>query len=286
MFRTKIIAFMAGILSLAALSTFGQKPAAGGTPGFMAGPTNAPLGKVAQVAVPAGYVFLDGKATRAMMKARGEPTSGHELGLLSGTNAEWAVFFEFAEVGYVKDDEKDRLNPDELLARIRRGTDEANKARQRAGNPPLEIVGWEIKPQYDPATHNLEWAIRATCQGDPVLNYNTKLLGRKGVMEIILVVSPDKLSATLPEFRKLLAGYSFGTGNTYAEYRTGDKVAAYGLGALVVGGAAVGAAKLGLFTGLAVLFKKLWKLLILAFAAVATFFKKLFSRRRPNAPQA
>ena len=39
--------------------------------------------------------------------------------------------------------------------------------------------------------------------------------------------------------------------------------------ALVVGGAAVGAAKLGLLTGLLVFLKKGWKLLVFAIAAVA-----------------
>ena len=64
-----------------------------------------------------------------------------------------------------------------------------------AGRPPLQIVGWEVPPQYNETTHNLEWAIRATVEGKPILNYNTKLLGRKGVMETVLVVDPDELQA-------------------------------------------------------------------------------------------
>jgi len=124
----------------------------------------------------------------------------------------------------------------------------------------------------------LEWAIRATSEGRPILNYNTRLLGRKGVMEVVLIVEPDKLSDTLPSFRDLLAGYSFQTGQTYAEFHQGDKVAKYGLAALVVGGAAVGAAKLGLFSALLVFLKKGWKLLVVAFAAVATAVKKFFAR--------
>ena len=55
-------------------------------------------------------------------------------------------------------------------------------------------------------------------------------------------------------------------------------MAKYGLAALVVGGAAVGAAKLGLFTGLLVFLKKGWKLAIVGLAALATFFKKIFGK--------
>ncbi len=243
------------------------------------GPVNAPLGSVAGLAVPAGYVFLDAKSTRLFLKSRGEPVSGHEVGFLTGTNQDWSVFFIFDEGGYVKDDDKDKLDADRLLESIKEGAARGNKERQRNGHPPIEVVGWELPPKYDPATHNLEWAIRGVCEGRPVVNYNTRMLGRKGVMEAILVVAPERLPETLPAFRKVLAGYSYQAGQTYAEYRPGDKVAKYGLGALVVGGAAIGAAKLGLLTWVAVLFKKAWKLIIVAFAAGAAFFRKLFWRR-------
>jgi uncharacterized membrane-anchored protein len=242
------------------------------------GPAKAPLESVGEINVPVGYDFLDGKSTRAVMKAGGEPVSGQELGLLAPTNDHWTVIFEFSDMGYVKDDDKNKLDPDKLLASIKRGTAEANKQRVKSGNPPLEIVGWEQPPKYDETTHNLEWAIRATSGGQPILNYNTRLLGRKGVMEVVLIVEPDKLSDTLPAFRDLLAGYSFRSGQTYAEYHPGDKVAKYGLAALVVGGAAAGAIKLGLFPALALFLKKGWKLVIVAFAAVATAFKKFFAR--------
>ena len=93
----------------------------------------------------------------------------------------------------------------------------------------------------------------------------------------MLIVDPESLPTTLPTFKELLGGYAFQSGNSYAEYRQGDKVAKYGLAALVVGGAAVGAAKLGLFTGLLVFLKKGWKLVVVGLAAVAAFIKKLFT---------
>jgi uncharacterized membrane-anchored protein len=230
------------------------------------------------VDVPVGYQFMDGKTTRDLMKAMGEPTSGHELGLMMPTNDEWSVIFEFNETGYVKDDDKDKLDADKLLTAIKRGTEAANKDRVSAGNPPLQIVGWEVPPKYDETTHNLEWAIRATSDGQPILNYNTRLLGRKGVMEVVLIIEPDKLAETLPSFRQLLAGYNYQGGQSYAEYRPGDKVAKYGLAGLVLAGAAVGAAKLGLLGPLLLILKKAWKLVVLAIAAVAASFKKLFNK--------
>jgi uncharacterized membrane-anchored protein len=266
-------------LALHALSAFAAEQQDAIKSKLVQGPAKVSLDKVSSLALPAGYNFLDGKSTRELMEAVGEPTSGQEMGMIMPTNREFTVVFEFSEIGFVKDDDKDKLDADKLLDSIRKGTAEANKMRAKAGNPPLEIVGWEIPPKYERESHNLEWAIRATSGGEPLLNYNTRLLGRKGVMEVVLIVDPDRLSDTLPEFRKVLAAHAFQTGESYAEYRPGDKVAKYGLAALVVGGAAVGAAKLGLFATLAVLLKKAWKLIVVAVVAVAGGIKKMFGGR-------
>jgi uncharacterized membrane-anchored protein len=267
-------------LLLAVPALHGQNSGAKPDLKFVKGPAKAPLGSVAQLDLPAKFVLLNGKDYRTMLKAQGEPVSGQELAWLSPTNEDWAVVFEFSDIGYVKDDDKDKLDADKLLASIKRGTAEANKTRQRAGHPPIEVVGWEMPPKYDAETHNLEWAIRGSVEGQPILNYNTRLLGRKGVMEVVLIVQPDQLKETLPKFRNLLAGYSYQTGQNYAEYRSGDKIAKIGLGALVLGGAAVGAAKLGLLTGLLVFLKKGWKLVVVGLAALAGGIKKLFSGRK------
>jgi uncharacterized membrane-anchored protein len=194
------------------------------------------------------------------------------------------VYFEYDDVGYVKDDDKDKLDADKLMKAIRAGNDEGNKERKRHGNPPLIIVGWEQEPKYDEQTHNLTWAIRATSEGQPILNYNTRLLGRKGVMEVVLVCDPENLTTILPTFNNLLADHKFNSGESYAEYKPGDRVAKYGLGALVLGGAAVGAAKLGLLAWLGVFLKKGWKAIVVALVAVAAVFKKILNKITGNRP--
>ncbi len=242
------------------------------------GPATATLADVAEITIPTGYIFIDGKTTRAMMESAGEPVSGNEAGFLSPTNRDWAVYFQYDNCGYVKDDEKDKLDAAKLLKSIIKGNDAGNEYRKEHGNPTLDIVGWEQEPKYDPVTHNLTWAIRATSQGEQIVNYNTRLLGRKGVMEVVLVCDPADLQKHLKPFSEVLAGYKFSTGENYTEYKPGDKVAKYGLGALVLGGAAVGAAKFGLFAWLAVVFKKAWKLVIVAVVAIAAVFKKVIGR--------
>lgn len=250
------------------------------------GPANGNLGDVAELQVPAGYILADADGTRKLLKLWGNPTSGAELGLLMETNEGWSVLFEFDRSGYVKDDDKDKLNADAMLNAIKRGTEEGNKERKRMGVPPMTIVGWEQAPKYNAETHNLEWAIRGESEGKAVINYNTRLLGRKGVMEVVLMVDPERLAATMPAYQTVMHDYSFKTGEKYAEYRPGDKVARYGLAALITGGAAVVAIKSGLLGVLLVFLKKLWFLVVAAVAAVINFFKRLINgggRRNPSA---
>src|SRR5688500_8211514 len=105
------------------------------------GPLTAKLGTVSRIEVPEGYVFLDGDGTRALLTASGERTSGNELGFLRPTNAAWSVFFEFDDIGYVKDAEKEKLDADAILDSIKKGTAQQNKHREAAGHPPLIVVG-------------------------------------------------------------------------------------------------------------------------------------------------
>jgi uncharacterized membrane-anchored protein len=230
--------------------------------------------------IPQGYLFTDGDGARTLLEAMGNFTNGSEQGLLFSPDREWFVVFEFSDDGYVKDDEKDELDADKMLKAIKEGNEAANEERQRRGMPALHVLGWEQPPRYNETTHNLEWATRAESEGALSVNYNTRLLGRRGVMEVTLVCEPAILAATLPHYQTMLASFSYRPGETYAEFRQGDKIAQYGLAALVLGGAAAGAAKLGLFAWLAVFLKKAWKLVAVAVAAIAAAIGKLFGGRR------
>ncbi len=251
---------------------------------WQTGPGVASLKQTAEIKLPSGYRFADGKETQRLFKAAGEPVSGREMGMLLPEQGSWSVVFEFSDSGYVKDDDKDKLDPEKLLKAIIKGNEYGNEERKKTGVPPLTIIGWEQKPAYDSATHNLEWAIRAESGDRPIINYNTRLLGRKGVMEVILIVKPDALADTLPTFKELLKDYSFKSGESYAEFRQGDKLAKYGLAALITGGAVAVAAKTGLLTAILLIFKKAWKLVVIGAVAVVSFFKRLILGKSRTSP--
>jgi uncharacterized membrane-anchored protein len=241
------------------------------------GPAIGKLGSVAQISIPSGYKFTGKDGTKRVMEITQNPASGHELGALipATKDQEWFVIFEFEDTGYVRDNEKDKLDAAAMINTITKATEESNKVRAENGWPAFHVVGWSREPYYDSQTHNLTWAIVGKSQppGKPEeqsVNYSVRMLGRQGVMRADLVLSPAETTQVLPEFQNLLTGFSFVPGQTYADWRKGDKVAEYGLTALVVGGAAAAALKSGLLL-------KFWKLIVAAFVALAAFIKRVFA---------
>lgn len=246
---------------------------------WQSGPSIGDLDEWAEVRVPEGYLFTGGENTRLLMEEMGNIASNREVGLLAPEFSSWFVVFEFDKVGYIRDDEKNSLDSNAILDSVRANTEEANKLRREKGFPGLTVLGWVVEPRYNEITHNLEWAIRAKDDdGNLIVNHNTRLLGRRGVMRVTLVVDPDELHTVLPVYRDRMGEFQFKSGQKYAEFSKGDKIAKYGLTALVAGGAGAAAAKFGLFKILG----KYFKLIIIAVVAfLAGLWRKiagLFSR--------
>lgn len=242
--------------------------------GFRPGPLTGSLGDQAKVEVQEGWLFADAAGARKFLELTRNIPSGDEVGVILSPDDDWWVLFSFDAIGYVKDDDKDDLDAKAMLDSIKKGVAAANKIHTERGEPTLEVVGWEKAPHYDEASHNLEWAPKAkSSTGSEVVNYNTRILGRRGVMKIALIASPEVAKQVMPQFRSLLAGFAFEKGSDYASFVQGDRVAEYGLAALVAGGGLAVAAKSGLL-------QKFWKLIVVGFAAVASVIGRFFKGDR------
>lgn len=254
----------------------GQQPAAAENDPFAKikfqnGPLKGKLGNLASIDVPEGFLFVEGKAESAkFIEATQNFPSHRELGVIVPLNgSKWWLLFEFEDVGYVKDDEKDNLKADEILNNMKEATAAGNEERRKRGWGELQVTGWYQAPRYNNETHNLEWAARARSQEGESVNYEIRLLGRRGVMSAELIGSPDEMDKALPELRKLLKGFTYLKEESYAAYRPGDKVAQYGLTALIAGGGLALAAKSGILA-------KLWKLILAGILAIGAGIKRLF----------
>jgi uncharacterized membrane-anchored protein len=241
---------------------------------WQVGPTTGQLGDIAQIKIPKGFRFTGKAGAQQLLVLTHNIPGGNELGAVVGDDqtSSWFMIFEFQDTGYVKDDEKDKLDADALLKSLKEGTEEGNDERKRRSWRPLHVTGWDRTPYYDPATHNLTWATRV--RGDDPkdsgsVNHSIRLLGRRGTINVDLVAEPDEYAASLPAFNTLISGFAYSQGSRYSDFTAGDKVAKYGLAALIAGGAGAVALKTGLLA-------KLWKFIVIGVVAVAGFIKRMF----------
>jgi len=166
-----------------------------------------------------------------------------------------------------------------MAQQIRTRLTQSNEVRRERGIPPLDFDGWAIAPRFNEDNKQLEWASRLRSEGGVSVNYNTRVLGRKGVMRVILVTGPEQLEATIPKYQALMGGFQYTDGERYSQFVSGDKIAEYGLMALVAGGATAVAAKTGLLTAILLFFKKGAKLILVGLAAVGAAIAQLFKRK-------
>jgi uncharacterized membrane-anchored protein len=241
---------------------------------------------LATLTVPPGFSYLGpDDAETVLVKLWGNPPPQNKpLGLLIPAGMTplssncWVVTIDYTEGGYVKDNDASKINYDDLLKKMQAGVAENNKQRQEHGYPPITLVGWAAPPHYDAATHKLYWArdLKFGDESHDTLNYSIRMLGRKGVLELNAVSSIDQFATIDQQTPQILAMVDFKEGNRYADFDPKiDKVATYGIAALVAGGIAV---KMGLFKLLLVGLLAAKKFIIMGALAVAALFKKLFKR--------
>jgi uncharacterized membrane-anchored protein len=243
---------------------------------WVRGPAVVDVPGKSKLVVPENYLFLDIADTSKYLELNQNIPSGEEV-MVAPKGLQWAAYLSFSEEGYVKDDEK--IDAVELLKAMQEGDKAQNEARKRRGWPSLHVVGWAVPPAYNSSNKRLEWATVLEVEGRRNVNFSTKVLGRRGHTSVILASGVDELSAARPELEAVLAGYSFNSGESYAEWVPGDKVAEYGLAALVLGGAAAIATKKGLWAVLAGFLATGWKFLLAGGIAVAAGARRFLGKK-------
>jgi uncharacterized membrane-anchored protein len=253
------------------------------------GPTKIDLGHDLALDLKPEHRFLPPTEARAVLEKMGSFHNDNLLGLVaSQADEEWFATLRYEPEGYIKDD--DRIDGDEILSAIREGTGEDNKERVQKGFKAIRIDGWSDPPRYDKSVHHLVWALDVSDDEGKSVNYNTRILGRKGFVSINLVTAPERLAGYKPQAAALLSSTTFTKGARYEDFNEKtDKVAEYGLAGLVLGGAGLAAAKL-VKVGLLAKFGKVIiaaliagkKAIVAAAVAVVAMFKKVFGRKKES----
>jgi uncharacterized membrane-anchored protein len=240
-------------------------------------------GGIAKINVPKGFHFLGKEdAEKVVYEMWGNPRSGSIAGLLTSENQKvlsensWAFIITFDDMGYVSDTDADKINYDDMLKEIQEAEKEENKEREAQGFPAIHLVGWAQKPYYDKNRKVLHWAKELAFGGetDHTINYNVRVLGRKGVLVLNAVGNMGNLPDINKNIESVLNSVEYTEGNKYQEFQPSlDKVAAWTIGGLVAGKVM---AKIGIVAVIA----KFGKVILLAVGGGASAVWRFIRGRR------
>ena len=244
-------------------------------------------GDFAKLNVPAGFKFLNAEQSQYILHdIYGNPEDTTVLGMIFPenstpyTDSSFVFVVSFDDMGYVKDDDAKDVDYDEMLKQIQDGEPEENKQRIAEGYPSIHMAGWAQKPYYDDNRKVLHWAkdfVFGDSDGEHTLNYDVRVLGRRGVLSLNAIASMHELPMVKANIDKILGMATFTEGNAYADFddKT-DKIAAYTIGGLVAG-------KILAKVGFWALIVKFWKLIAAGVAAAYYGIRKwLTGRKRPE----
>jgi uncharacterized membrane-anchored protein len=259
---------------------------------YETGLINLPGGKAA-IKVPAGFKFLNKEQSISVLTTVwGNPPSTAEntLGMIFPehddpfSDSSYAFIVKYEDIGYVKDDDAEKIDYDEMLKNMQEEEKANNEERVKAGYSTIHMVGWAQKPFYDKEKKVLHWAKELQFgdqEGVHTLNYEIRILGRHGILSLNAVCTMKELPLVKANIDKVLAMASFTEGNTYKDFDPKiDQVAAWTIGGLVAGKIL---AKAGFFAIILKSLGALWKFLLLGLLALGGIFKKLFNRKKGTA---
>jgi uncharacterized membrane-anchored protein len=254
---------------------------------FQDGAINLP-GNIATLQLPPAFRYLPPADAARVLAVWGNPPDAATLGMIVPASTSvrgeggWAVVVTYDKDGHVKDDDADKIDYDDLLKEMQSSIADGNAERKKQGYEGLVLKGWAERPSYDKASHKMYWAKQIHFDDSPqdTLNYNVRVLGREGVLVLNAVADAGQIGQVKQDMRIVTGFTEFTPGNRYTDFDSKtDKVAEYGLAALVAGGVA---AKLGLFGKLFALLLAFKKIIFVAVAALgATFFKRFKDKPKP-----
>lgn len=215
------------------------------------------------VTLPSGMIMVEGAdAQKASQLINGTRDDTGLEGVAVVKSSGDTVYFHYDDSGYVASDDWKNVDAAQLLDNIKKNTDDSNADRKKAGIAPLEVVGWAQQPTWDQKTSTVRWAIRGRDSSGELINAIALHLGRHGYETITWVPTAASYSLSSDFLDTMLADQRFDKGSRYADFASGDKLATYGLAALVGTAAGATLVKTGGLVAILLALKKLWFLII------------------------
>jgi len=166
---------------------------------------------------------------------------------------------------------------------MRAAREAANDERRRNSGPgAMYTVDWLIPPTYDSAKKEARWAIQFSANGQLFANLQVIKLGRYGYHRMSWAGPASGVDSTPRFLQTMLDSHSYDEGHRYADYVEGDKVAGFGIAALVrataIGGKPAEGSTAAIFGSDFLLGKEAWFVILAALGGIGIVFKRSFNR--------
>ena len=179
--------------------------------------------------------------------------------------------FYYTDSGYVKTDDWTDVDPDKFLNDIKENYKASNEIRKKNGQPIVLDVSWKKKPYLDGIYNSVYYALnvqwsdnKSTVEGTAII------LGREGYTTASYVEGNNGYQEQM--LLNLSKIHKFNDTKEYNDWKSGDKVAAAGIGALLATTLGVKALKPGIIAAGLLLLKKFWFIIFLPFIWLGKLF--------------
>ncbi|PSL48128.1 uncharacterized protein DUF2167 [Chitinophaga niastensis] len=185
------------------------------------------LGNVATLQVPDGYRFLDATQSRVLVEhVWGNPENPNSLGLLLPARVGpldkdvWGFLVSYEPSGYLDEGNARLINYTTLLEEMKEDLRKENVLRQGKGFGIITSMDWAFPPYYDKKTHALHWAriLHFRYSHQSILNYEVRLLGRRGALCFTAVGNPSQLNLIQKQLKSITGVARFTNGNNYTDF--------------------------------------------------------------------
>ena len=195
-----------------------------------------------------------------------EPANTNDMLIIDDSSYDYTIYINYINDGYVSKDDWSS-NPKELLAEMK-----------KTSKSDVKDVKWVFEPKL--SENNYAYYSYKVLWNDGESSLETKILsfGRKGYHNISLVKKIDE-NFNSKEFEEMAIEFAntinFKEGYRYADYKSGDKTAAVGIGSLVAGTLGVKAlAKAGVLAKLLGFAAKFWWIILAPLVFLGGLFNK------------
>ncbi|MEO6847636.1 MAG: DUF2167 domain-containing protein [Chthoniobacterales bacterium] len=195
-----------------------------------------------QLNLSTNFAYLDAKdAQTVSTKLWGNPPNPLLVGAIVPRNFaptinSWIVMISYYPIGYVKDNEAEKINPGVLLQKLEERIEKTSKFRVSKGYAGFKLIGWAEIPSYNKITHKLYWGeeLAFSNRRQPVLNYDVRILGRHGVIGLKVMTSISQFAVVKSVMPQIVTMVNFQEANRYTDFDAQhDSVSGYDLSSFI-----------------------------------------------------